>query len=202
MHHCNSRCSGHHCQPCHWPCWYGSVPDPQLFPREGCCVLTRRPLGFACHHYSRLPLRGGRCSHCCQTSNNKVLHPTPSSMREPPHPFCSGWPLRPPEPYSSPSALLFISQNNECYTPGPGHYTNSVWFLHTSNCAAHLHCIHSHSYSDANDVGSNRGTFGIIHAWWSNANGDRCVTLSTGHPSTTTDCKGAARARALCPWLM
>src|SRR5260221_9935671 len=135
-------------------------------------------------------------------SNCEAPHLTPLSMCELPHPFCSGWPLQPSEPYSSPSTLLFISQNDERYTPGPGHYADSVRFLHALDCAAHLHHAHSHSYSDANDVGPNRGTFGIIHAWWSNANGDRCIMLSTGRPRTTTDCKGAARARALCPCVM
>src|SRR5258707_1194676 len=100
------------------------------------------------------------------------------------------------------STLHFVSLTNECYTLGPGHYADSIQFLHTSDCAMHLHHIHSHSYSDANNVSPNRGTFGIIHTWWSNANGDRCITLSTGCPSTTTDCKGAAQARASCPWLM
>src|SRR5258708_24009941 len=133
--------------------------------------------------------------------NHEVPHSTPLSTCKPPHPFCSGWPLRPSEPYSSPSALLFVSWNDKRYTPGPGHYTDSVWFLHASDCTAHLRRIHSHSYSDANDIGPDRGTFGTIHAWWSNTNGDRCVTLSTGRPSTMTDCKGAAQARASCPWL-
>src|SRR5258706_272124 len=123
--------------------------------------------------------------------NHEALHLTPSSMRKPPHPFCSGWPLRPSKPYSSPSTLLFVLRNDEHYTPGPGHYTDSIQFLHALDCAAHLCCIHSHSYSDANDISPNHGTFSIIHACQPNANGDRCVTLSTGHPSTMTDCKGA-----------
>src|SRR5258708_37636696 len=135
-------------------------------------------------------------------SNHKVPHLTPSSTRELPHPFCSGWPLQPSEPYPLPSTLLFVSRNDEHYTPGPGHYTNSIRFLHTSDCAVHFRHIHSHSYSDANDVGPNHGTFSIIHTWWSNANGDRCIALPTGRPSTMTDCKGAMQARASCPWLM
>src|SRR5258708_6008711 len=108
----------------------------------------------------------------------------------------------PPSVQGAPSALLFILRNDECYTLGPSHYADSVQFLHALDCTAHLRHVHSHSYSDANDVGPNHGTFGIIHAWWSNANGDRCITLSTGHPSTTTDCKSAAWAMASCPWLM
>src|SRR5258708_9330777 len=202
MHHCDSHHSGCHCQPCHWPCWYGSAPDPRFLPCEGHCVLTHWPLGFVCHHYLRLPLQGGRCSHCCWMLNHKVPHSTPLSMCELPHPFCSGWPLQPSEPYSLPSTLLLFSQNDERYTPGPSHYANSIRFLHTLDCAAHLHHIHSHSYSDANDVGPNHGTFGIIHACPADANGDRCVMLSTGCPSTMTDCKGAAWAGPSCPWLM
>src|SRR5258708_17105688 len=136
-------------------------------------------------------------------SNREAPHLTPLSMRELPHPFCSGWSLQPSKPYSLPSALLFILQNDEHYTLGPGHYANSVWFLHTSDCTAHLRCIHSHSYSDANDVSPNRGTFGIIHTCSAaNANGDRCIALPAGHPSTMTDCKGATWARASSPWLM
>src|SRR5260221_11448967 len=113
-------------------------------------------------------------------SNRKAPHSSPSSMHEPPHPFCSGWPLRPSEPYSSPSALLFVSWNDKCYTLGPSHYADSIRFLHASDCAAHLCHIHSHSYSDANDVSPNCGTFDIIHTCSADANGDRHITLSTG----------------------
>src|SRR5260221_7206663 len=135
-------------------------------------------------------------------SNCEAPHLTPLSMCELPHPFCSGWPLQPSEPYSSPSTLLFISQNDERYTPGPGHYADSIRFLHALDCTAHLCRIHSHSYSDANNISPNCGTFSIIHACPADTNGDRCIMLSTGHPSTTTDCKGAVWARASCPWLM
>ena len=123
-------------------------------------------------------------------------------MHELPHPFCSGWSLQPSKPYSLPSALLFILQNDERYTLGPGHYADSVWFLHASDCTVHLHHTHTHSYSDVNIIGSNCGTFGIIHAWQADANGDRCITLCTGCPSTTTDHKGALWAGSLDPWLI
>src|SRR5258708_16494699 len=135
-------------------------------------------------------------------SNHEAPHSTPLSTCELPHPFCSGWPLRPSEPYSSSPTLLFVSWNDECYTPGPGHYANPIWFLHALDCTMHLHHIHSHSYSDANDINPNCGTFGIIHTCPADTTGDTFVMLSTGCPSTTTDCKGAARARASCPWLM
>src|SRR5260221_12220737 len=104
-------------------------------------------------------------------------------MCELPHPLCSGWPLRSSDLYSLSSTLLFILWNNECYPSGSGHYANSVQLLCALDCATHLHRIHSHSYSNANDVSPNHGTFGIIHACPADTNGDRCVVLPTGCPS-------------------
>src|SRR5260221_4887524 len=122
-----------------------------------------------CYHYLRLPPRGGRCCHSCWMTDCQAPHLPPLSI----HPLCSGCPLRPSKPYSSPSALHFVLQNGKCYPPGPSHYTSSVWFLHTSDCAAHLHHAHSHSYSDADDISLNPGTYGVVHSHPWNTNGDR-----------------------------
>src|SRR5258708_1673710 len=114
-------------------------------------------------------------------------HLPPSSI----HLLCSGCPLRPSEPYSSSSTLHFVSRSGECYPPGPSHYAGSVWFLHTLDCAAHLHHAHSHPYSDADDVSLNPGTYGVVHSCPWNANGDRHVTGSGRSPQAKADCESA-----------
>src|SRR5258708_35703919 len=121
-----------------------------------------------CHHYSRLPPRGGRCYHSCQMTDCKVPHLSPSSI----HLLCSRCPLQPSEPYSSPSTLHFVLWDGKRYPPGSSHYADSIWLLHASDCAMHLHCAHSHSYSNANIISSNCGPFGIIHPCQADANED------------------------------
>ena len=140
-----------------------------------------------CHHYLRLPLRGGRCYYSCWMMDCEVLHPPPSSI----HPLCSGCPLQPSKPYSLPSALHSVLWNGKHYPPGPGHYASSIWFLHASDCAVHLCHAHSHSYSDADDIGLNPGTYGVVHSRPWNANGDRHVTGSGRSPQAKADCESA-----------
>ncbi len=68
---------------------------------------------------------------------------------------------------------------------------------------SHLHC-HDHScpYSDADNIGSNCGTFGIIYSCSPDANGDQCVTVPSRSPQAKADCKSASRAGSPDPWLI
>src|SRR5258707_5936930 len=72
-----------------------------------------------------------RSSGTIQTSQSSISsHPAfpdvpPSSI----HLLCSGCPLQPSSPYSSPSTLHFVLQNGKHYPPGPSHYAGSIWFL-------------------------------------------------------------------------